>query len=305
MYNQLPYYIILEIIQYIEPCKEDFANFRAVCQRFASITRDKRFNHLVTCGKCTLANVYDTDHIACLFVTHKRHHYSFILIEYIKNSKISNLDVVKFFMNNIEDSRHYYYAGIKIASAKGEIELFKLLFEKRRSNFGLYKAIIIAACRGHTNIVKFLDNEEPDISANNIAITRAIIGGHYDVVKFLIDKVDAKYRSSAIQYSASHGHYDITKFLIDKSSCESISIAIDNAAHNGDIRMVKMLTSYGTMKSNPRSWGTKKSPTENGYIDAKCFFPYIIDLHPVPFPWEGSWVDIYEEKAPLQVCNLM
>ena len=197
MYNQLPYYIILEIIQYIEPCKKDFANFRAVCRRFASITRDKRFNNLVPCGKCTKANVYDTNHIACLLLMHKGYYDEYILLKYIKKSKLSDLDVVEFLMNRAKNFGYYYYSSaIKIASAKEDIELLKFLLGKKKSRRYFRIAMISAASYGRISVIKFLD-EQAELSDNNFAILVALKGRHYNIVRFLIDKVDTEYRDFA------------------------------------------------------------------------------------------------------------
>lgn len=68
--DKLPYHIVLKIIRHTTGHKSDFRNFRIVCKRFASISRE-HLDHLLVCNKCMYGSMPIRNHFVCKEYTEK------------------------------------------------------------------------------------------------------------------------------------------------------------------------------------------------------------------------------------------
>ena len=96
--HQLPYNVILQILWNVSPNKLDFSNLRATCKRLAEITRDKRFDHLVTCGKCP-HNDCNIERFSCFSLIQKGEDINLSMLNYIVCCKTININILKFFVD--------------------------------------------------------------------------------------------------------------------------------------------------------------------------------------------------------------
>ena len=165
--NQLPYNIILQILWYVSPNKLDFGHLRSTCKRLAEITRDARFDHLVTCGNCkSLAkivkdakkkvghskeceklpkiilaekfgsvvvccncrhNINNIDKLSCLFLSMAGKNINEVMIHYITECNTTNINILKSLIANGADVHYNKGLAIREATRKGELETVKFL----------------------------------------------------------------------------------------------------------------------------------------------------------------------------------
>ena len=127
----MPYNIILEIARYFEPNRLDLGNIRSVSKRFAIITRNKEFHHLVTCGKlgCNSFKTEYCGHVSCVLYYLKKLNVANPLLHYMMKAYILDLEVVEYLIEHGENTSNLD-AEVRIAVRRENLEIIEYFISK-------------------------------------------------------------------------------------------------------------------------------------------------------------------------------
>lgn len=210
-FDQLPYNVILQILWYISQNKLDFGHLRSTCKRLAEITRDQRFTHLVTCGKCDKndvnscmsvetckeswrENIINVHRLSCILLSQKNNTMTEILLHYVNSCITIDIGILKFFVENGADidcdPNICCESGCIVTKAaeQGRIDVVKFLISWG-ANFhaGNDKIILYASRSGNLKLLKYLIKQGVNIHVyNNEAILCAAKSGNLEMVKFFV-----------------------------------------------------------------------------------------------------------------------
>lgn len=162
--HTLPYNIILEIIRHIEPNKSDFGNFRKVCKRFATITRDKRYYHLITCRaeNCSSFTTAYCGHISCILHLYaKKLGVTNTLRHYLAYADTCDVEVVKYLVEKGGANIHCGDMAMSLAQERDSSDIVEYFISKGVHRVNLLR---ITEENNYHETVKYLSNIGFDIN---------------------------------------------------------------------------------------------------------------------------------------------
>lgn len=241
--DQFPDEIILRILEVASIEKSIFGNLRSICRKFETISRDKCFEHLITCGQDH--DIYNSDHIGCIRLKYKKElNRELELSVDIQTSFFNHLNVVKFLVNesNVHD---FNECSIRNACTCGNVKVVQYLVSIGADIHVEYEYPIRVASRcGKSEVVKYLIECGVDVHTDHdCAIRYFAVHGNLETVEYLVEKgADIHVRNdSPIKVAASEGRLDVVRFLVEKGAdCRD---AILWASNFGRADVVKYLIS--------------------------------------------------------------
>jgi ankyrin repeat protein/nucleoside phosphorylase len=178
------------------------------------------------------------------------------------NSTMADLDL-RSVGANVNAQGGYYGNALEASSARGHLEVVKLLVDKGadvNAQGGHYgNALYASSARGHLEVVKLLADKGADVNAQGgyygNALQASSAHGHVEVVKLLADKgadVNAQGGDygNALQASSARGHVEVVKLLVDKGADVNAQgghygNALQASSANGHVEVVKLLVDKG------------------------------------------------------------